>query len=96
MKITTIKQYENDYYVSFGYNGAQFNRSEDSITKDVTRTGNSLAHESFILDTNRYRSIPTPEFEDCKFQVLSVAFSEENKYRIYTLKIQVTWQYTKE
>jgi hypothetical protein len=97
MKVQNIKQYSSTYFVSFGYNGAQFNYDEAKITKDITRTATSQSHDLFIEDTNRYRSIPTPKFEDCKFDVQNVEFSEmEGGYRVYTVRVKVTWHYVKE
>jgi hypothetical protein len=100
MKVTTIKQYSNTYYVSFGYNGAQFNESEKTITSNTERTAKWLAHDDFIVDTNKYRSIlSNPKFEECRFEIQSSRYISPNdspNYRIYTIKVRVVWQYEKE
>lgn len=96
MKVTTVKQYSETYFVCFGYNGAQFNSTEDEITRDIARTAKLDAYEKFVIDTNRFRSIPTPKMGECKFDVLNSEYEEDGKYRHYTVKVQVVWQYEKQ
>ena len=97
MKITTIKQYSNTYFVSFGYNGAQFGNSEEQITKDIIRTSENEAHDCFVEDTNKYRSIPTPQFDDCTFEIGKIDYTDMgNNYRLYHVKIRIIWNYIKE
>lgn len=96
MRVKTIKQYSNTYFVTFGYNGAQLGYSEAKITKDVIRSASNQAHDKFVVDTNKFRSIPTPKFDDCKFEIKETIYTEEKKYRIYTVKVTVIWQYEKE
>jgi hypothetical protein len=95
MKVITIKQYSEIYHVAFGYNGAQFGYGEDKIAQDITRTAINEAHDRFIVSTNKIRNIPTPKFDDCKFNVLKSEYTEEQAYRTYVVKVEVVWQYEK-
>jgi hypothetical protein len=96
MKIVTIKQYSETYFVCFDHNGAQFNRPESQIMKDITRTASNEAHDRFVADTNKIRNIPTPKYEECKFNILNTEYTEEeSKFRTYVVKVQVVWQYEK-
>lgn len=96
MKVTTIKQYENTYYFTFGYNGKQFGESDKVIDERTETSRYSEAHERFVKDMNRYSSVPTPEYEDCTIFTVRKYFTEESGgYRVYTVTIRVIWQYTK-
>lgn len=95
MKVTNIRKFESSlHFVSvLPRNNCPVNDPAklSACLNDVTLQ----AYSQFVKDTNRYSTIPTPKFSECKILPDNGTIEFEDDVVIWSGQVTVIWYYEK-
>ena len=95
MKVTTVKKYTGTYFLVSVMPRNPKTSTPDQRLNACRRNIDLQAHDAFVKETNRYRSIPTPRYVDCKITLTNENYEVKNDIVALDATAIVEWTHEK-